>query len=188
MTRFWTCAVLLAASAVFANGQVAEFGIGGGVSRLGNKNLGSGYSLDDGWSLIFRITINNWNHFGQEFGYGYNRTKLLFDGQNTGGMAFHQGFYNMLAYATPEGSRIRPFVTGGGHFSNFVPPGASAQYGQGSNKFGFNYGAGIKARVTEKWLFRVDFRQMMTGQPFGLPGSSGLLKQNQITAGLSFVL
>jgi hypothetical protein len=126
MTRFWTSAVLLAASAVFANAQVAEFGLGGGVSRLSNRNIGSGYELGDGWNLIFRITVNNWNHFGQEFGYAYNRTQLQFAGQDTGGMAIHQGFYHLLAYATPEGSRIRPFVSGGGHFSNFVPPGASA--------------------------------------------------------------
>jgi opacity protein-like surface antigen len=189
MTRFWTTAFLLAASAVFANAQVAEFGIGGGVSKLSDKDLAAGYALDDGWSLIFRLTINNWNYMGQEFGYAYNRTKLLFEGQNTGGMAIHQGFYNFLVYATPEGSRIRPFVTGGGHFSNFVPPGASATYGQGENKFGFNYGGGIKVRVSEKWLFRVDYRQLVTGKPFGnsLP-VSGSLKQNQITAGLSFVL
>jgi opacity protein-like surface antigen len=189
MTRFWTTAFLVAASAVVANAQVAEFGIGGGVSRLNNKDLAAGYALDDGWTLIFRLTINNWTYMGQEFGYAYNRTKLLLDGQDQGGMAIHQGFYNFLVYATPEGSRFRPFAMGGGHFSNFVPPGASATYGQGENKFGFNYGAGIKARVTEKWLFRVDFRQMVTGKPFGdsLP-VSGLLRQNQITAGLSFVL
>lgn len=189
MNRFWTTTLLLAASAVFANAQVAEFGIAGGVSKLSDKTLGSGYSLDDGWSLIFRLTINNWNYMGQEFGYAYNRTKLLAGGQNTGGMAIHQGFYNFLVYATPEGRRIRPFVTGGGHFSNFVPPGASATQGGGENKFGFNYGGGIKARITDKFLFRVDYRQLVTGKPFGnyFP-VTGKLKQNQITAGLSFVL
>ena len=79
------------------------------------------------------------------------------------------GFYNLLAYATPEGTRIRPFVTGGGHFSNFVPPGSSASYGQGSTKFGVNYGGGVKARISEKYQVRVDFRQYVTGKPFGGP-------------------
>ena len=81
-------------------------------------------------------------------------------------MAIHQGFYNMLVYATPEGSRFRPFATGGGHFSNFVPP-CSAQYGQGSNKFGVNYGGGLKVRVSDKFLVRADYRQYLTGKPFG---------------------
>ena len=189
MNRFCTTAFLLTASAMFANAQVAEFGIAGGVSKLSDKNLGSGYSLDDGWSMIFRITINNWRYMGQEFGYAYNHSHLLFGGQDTGGMAIHQGFYNLLVYATPEGKKIRPFVTGGGHFSNFVPPGASATQGGGENKFGFNYGGGIKIVVTEKFLFRVDYRQNVTGKPFGnyFP-VTGNLKHNQITAGISFIL
>jgi opacity protein-like surface antigen len=187
MTRFFATGVLLLTSAIFANAQVAEFGIGGGAHKLSGEDLGAGYSLDDGWSLIFRLTVNNWTYLGNEFGYAYNRTKLKLSGQDQGGMAFHQGFYNFLAYATPEGSRVRPFATGGVHFANYVPPGASASYGQGSNKFGINYGGGVKFRVTEKWLFRVDFRQFNNGKPFDLP-ASGRLKTNQISAGLSFVL
>jgi opacity protein-like surface antigen len=106
-----------------------------------------------------------------------------------GGMAVHQGFFDFLAYATPEGKRIRPFATGGVHFSNFVPPGASATYGQGSTKFGLNYGGGLKVRVSEKWLVRFDYRRYWQGKPFGdtLP-VSGKLTINQISAGFSFVL
>ena len=46
-------------------------------------------------------------------------------------MAIHQGGYNFLLYATPEGTRIRPFATGGVVFANYVPPGASATSGGG---------------------------------------------------------
>ena len=191
MSRFCVAPLLLAAFSFAAHGQVAEFNVSGGVSKLQNKDLASGLSLDDGWRLAFRIGLNSWTFFGQEFGYAYNRSKLLGDGQDLGGMAIHQGFYNLLAYATPEGTRIRPFVTGGGHFSNFVPPGASATQGQGSTKFGVNYGGGIKARVSEKYQVRVDFRQYVTGKPFGgnngLP-VSGTLRQNEISVGFGFVL
>jgi opacity protein-like surface antigen len=189
MTRFCTTGVLLLASALFANAQVAEFGVAGGVSKLSPKELSPGVSLDDGMSLIFRLTVNNWVFMGQEFGYGYNRTKLGINGQNLGGMAIHQGFYNLLVYATPEGTRVRPFATGGGHFNNYVPPGASATQGQGENKFGVNYGGGIKVRVSEKFLFRVDVRQFRNGKPFGdfFP-VSGSIRQTQFSAGLSFVL
>jgi opacity protein-like surface antigen len=188
MNRVWASALLLAASAVFANAQVAEFGVAGGVSNLSNRVLGGGYSLDNGWSMIFRMTVNSSTIFGNEFGYAYNRSALNLSGQAQG-MAIHQGFYNFLVYATPEGKRVRPFVTGGGHFSNFVPPGASAARGGGSNKFGINYGGGVKVKLTEKYLFRVDYRQFMTGKPFdnALP-VSGWLRQQQISAGISFTL
>ncbi|HYP06501.1 MAG TPA: outer membrane beta-barrel protein [Bryobacteraceae bacterium] len=198
MSRFCVASTLLAAFSFAAHAQVAEFSVSGGVSRLQNKELvpstaqAAGLSLDDGWRLAFRIGLNSWSFFGQEFGYAYNRSKLLSDGEDLGGMAIHQGFYNLLAYATPEGTRIRPFVTGGGHFSNFVPPGASATQGQGSTKFGVNYGGGVKARISEKYQVRVDFRQYVTGKPFGgnngLQGISGSLRQNEISVGFGFVL
>ena len=189
MKRFCTTGVLFLASALFANAQVAEFGVGGGLSKIVNNELGAGYSLDDGWNMIFRLTVNNWLFMGQEFGYAYNRTKLKFGEQDAGGMAYHQGFYNFLVYATPEGSRIRPFATGGGHFANYVPPGSSATQGQGDNKFGVNYGAGIKVRVSEKFLFRVDMKQFLNGKPFGdyFP-VSGNMRMNQFSAGLSFIM
>src|SRR5512138_3336953 len=98
MNRLWQVSLLLAASTSFCHGQVAEFGVGGGVNRLSGKELGSGYSLDDGWRLAFRLTVNNWRFFGNEFGYAYNRTHLKYNTQDAGGMAFHQGFYNFLVY------------------------------------------------------------------------------------------
>lgn len=180
-----------------ASAQVAEIGLHGGVSRLSNRVLGDiplqgggtmPLSLDDGWRFGFRFTINNYRFFGNEFGYAYNRTKLNLGGQGGDGMAIHQGFYNFLAYATPEESTIRPFVTGGGHFSNFVPPGQTATWGGGQTKFGINYGGGIKIRVSPIWLIRLDYRQYMTGKPFDLPGPGGMLRQNEISAGFSFTL
>lgn len=172
----WLCA----SAAVF--GQAAEFTVHGGVSRLSDKDIGSGYSLDDGWRAGGRVTLNTGVITGHEFGYAYNRTTLFADGQEFGGMAIHQGFYNFLLYAIPEGAPVRPFVTGGGHFSNFVPPGTSATQGGGDNKFGFNYGGGVKVRLGSKYLMRVDFRQYNNGKPFDL-GASGRLRQNEISVG-----
>jgi opacity protein-like surface antigen len=188
MSRIWMAPVLLTAMTAISHAQVAEFGGFGGVATISGRDLGSGYSLDDGWKFGFRLGLNSWTYFGQEFGYAYNRTNLLLGGQDQGGMAIHQGFYSFLAYATPEGSRIRPFAAGGGHFSNFVPPGASATYGQGSTKFGVNYGGGIKARVTERYQVRFDIKQYLQGKPFDLPGQSGSLRLNEISVGLAFVL
>jgi opacity protein-like surface antigen len=193
MTRWWRIAFLGTTLSFAASAQVAEFAISGGQSLITSKELGSGYSLDDGFRLAFRLTINNWAYFGQEFGYAYNRTHLLSTqggaSQDLGGMAIHQGHYNFLVYATPEGKIFRPFATGGGQFSNFVPPGASATQGQGSNKFGFNYGAGAKVRIGEKWHVRFDLRQFITGKPFGefFP-VSGRLKQTEVSVGFGIVM
>ena len=193
--------LVILSSSVPLFGQVFEAGVHGGVSQLTNTVLGSDIitrnaapsskiSLKDGFRLGFRVTFNTYKFLGGEFGYAYNRTQLHFDGPpvTETGMAIHQGFADALLYATPEGMRIRPFAAGGVHFSNFVPPGQSAQYGGGDTKFGVNYGAGIKIRVGTNWLVRFDFRQYETGKPFKLPNASGRLLQNEISGGVGFAL
>ena len=199
MKRSFVVVAFLTASSAF--GQVAEFAVSGGINRLSNEVLGGDppqggqilccYELDDGWRLAFRLTINNWRFFGQEFGYAYNRTKLQFNEQNLGGMAAHQGFYNFLAYATPEGSIVRPFVTGGGHFLNYVPPGTSVTQGGGDMKFGFNYGGGVKFRLGDRFMVRLDARQHSTGKPFTdsfRNPVSGRLKMNEFSVGFGAVM
>src|SRR5262249_62034555 len=115
ISRLSRAAVLLAAGALSAYSQSAEFAIHGGVSRLNNNDLGSidgtnatRYNLGDGWRIGFRTTLNTWRFFGQEFGYAYNRTYLRSPAQGIDqGMAIHQGFYNILAYATKDETRVR---------------------------------------------------------------------------------
>jgi opacity protein-like surface antigen len=179
---------LLLGLSVASFGQSFEGAVSGGLSKLSGKDIGSGYSLDDGFRIAFRITLNTRKYLGYEFGYAYNHTHLLLAGVDQGGMAIHQGFGGALLYATKEGARFRPFVTGGLHFSNFVPPGASAQYGQGDNKFGFNYGAGLKVRILGPWQMRFDARQYNQSKPFELPGVSGRLLLNEFSAGIGFQL
>src|SRR5436309_4776313 len=186
--KLWIPVALLTAASANLFGQVAEFSLSGGTSQIGSKDIGAGYSLDNGFSMGFRLTLNTQKFFGHEVGYAYNRSHLKLQGVDQGGMAIHQGFYDFLVYGTPEGNRIRPFATGGVHFSNFVPPGSSATQGGGNTKFGVNYGAGVKVRVTSRYAARIDYRQYLTGKPFDLPGASGKLKENVITVGLAFTL
>jgi opacity protein-like surface antigen len=178
-------------------GQVFEVGLHGGVNRYSGKDIGTfrvtdtaRITLEDGWRFGFRTTFNNYRFFGHELGYAYNRTQFrLNDAQPLEyGTAIHQGFYNFLAYATAEGSRIRPFAAGGAHFSNFIWPGQSVTYGGGSTKLGYNYGGGVKVRITPIFALRLDFRQYVTGKPFDLPNQSGRFRQNEISAGFSLVL
>lgn len=193
-------ALLLAAAAVTMSGQALELAVGGGQTRLFNSGLGKlsassprkdDYGLKGAFRMVFRMTTNSGDHFGHEFGYAYNRTQLVqfVDTGSTGtGMATHQGFYNYLAYATREGSKVRPFAAGGFHFNNYVPPGQSATQGGGTTKFGVNYGGGIKFRLAENWMFRVDARQYINPKPNWLINPGGWIRMNEVSASVAFVL
>jgi opacity protein-like surface antigen len=182
-------AAMLCAASSIAFGQTAEFTISGGQDNLTNKDIGSGYSLGSGAQIAFRLTLNTGSWIGHEGGYAYNRSHLNLDGQDQGGMAIHQGFYDFQFYLTKEGNMVRPFACGGVQFANFVPPGASVTQGgvQGGNKFGPNYGGGLKFFVNKKWIIRLDFRQYMEGKPFDL-GGSGQIKQNVASIGFGIGL
>jgi len=192
--------VLFLACAGSAWGQLFEVWFNGGQSLLSNKGLGSDlpasagglkndFSLEDGFRFSIRMDLNNESHFGHEVQYAYSRSKLDQPGFAPEGMAIHQGGYNFLLYATPEGTRIRPFATAGVGFANYVPPGASATSGGGDNKFGFNYGGGVKVKVTSLFGLRLDVRQYTTPKPFNLPYlKEGWIRQNEISAGFGVLL
>ena len=59
---------------------------------------------------------------------------------NTLAMHFHQGGYNFLYYINKDRSRIRPFVTAGLNFDDFVAPGGGINNGS-QNKIAGNFGA-----------------------------------------------
>jgi opacity protein-like surface antigen len=201
-------AVCLLAAPVF--GQSFEASISGGVSRFDDSKLGTAtgvptdpqYVMKDGFRLAFRMTLNSWRFFGHEFGYAYNHTSVgvppitLSTGlagvtttpAQTISVPIHQGFYDFLAYARPEGSRIRPFAAGGVQFSGFFPPGTSIYYGNQVTKYGINYGGGLKVRLTSIWGIRLDARFYNMGKPFDFPNQNGRLIQQEYTIGVSFNL
>ena len=196
--RTYIPVLVLLLSAGVASAQVAELGAFGGAHLVRNGDLGtfSGVetSLDDGWQLGFRLTLNSYRFFGHELGYGYNRTTMKF-GSGSGaaeqGTAIHRGFYSFLAYATPEGSVIRPFAAGGGHFANYAYPGLSATSGGGSTKWGIHYGGGIKVRVTPIFGIRFDLRDYWNPKPFGSFGfenQDGWIHHVQLSAGFSLLM
>ncbi|HZT34083.1 MAG TPA: outer membrane beta-barrel protein [Bryobacteraceae bacterium] len=190
MTRRFLFFLTFCVLPAVAPAQVAEFSFSGGVSRFGGATLATNpdYTLGDGVRIALRMTLNTWRFMGHEFGYGYAHSNVSSQGQSAG-FSIHQGFYNFLVYGTPEGSRVRPFATGGVHFSSFVPPGGSVYYGV--TKFGYNYGGGLKFRLSGPWGARIDFRQFRTGKPDFLATPtppSGWLTQTEISAGVSFNL
>ena len=202
MKRYLPVLFVIFSGAVWA--QSGELWFDAGESILSNRNLGSplvppgpptDVQLDNGFRFGFRFGFNTGGRMGHEIQYAYSRTHFI---DNTGavlgavgsaGMAIHEGGNNFLYYATPEGSKIRPFATAGVHFANFVPPGSSATSGGGSTKFGFNYGAGLKVRLTSKYGIRFDVREYEMGKPsFNiLRNQSGLLRQTEVSAGVGIL-
>jgi len=186
---------LLVACSGVAWGQMGEVWFDAGESILQNSSLGTtnalgspnDFQLDNGFRFGFRADFNTQGIFGHEIQYAYSRTALQ-ENQPTPakqGMAIHEGGYNFLVYATKEGTRIRPFGTAGVQFENFVPPGSSAASGGGNTKYGFNYGGGVKVRLTSMFAVRLDLRQYTSGKPFGSEflQQSGWFRQNEISAG-----
>jgi hypothetical protein len=193
--RLWAVVVLLCAFDVASPAQVAEVSLNFGWAIMKDNVLGNGadllgtrFTIDNGFSLAARLTLNTRKFVGHEFGYAYSRTKLgTSPATSDQALSTHQGFYDFLLYGLPEGSRIRPFLAGGGQFTTFVPPGASAAYGQGTTKYGGNFGGGVKVRVNSMFLVRLDARDYVTGKPFNLVNQSGALHQIEVTAGLGLI-
>jgi|YelNatPaOPRAMG01_1025707.scaffolds.fasta_scaffold96874_2 outer membrane protein W len=161
--------LLLVAFAASAFAQAGEASVSMGGTSFRNSSLGvdangTPWDASANFRLSLAFTLNTQSHFGHEFGYAYNHGSLETQGASFG-MTIHQGFYHFLLYPTAEGSRIRPFVGAGVHFSAFYPPGASVYYGNGTNKFGLNYGGGIKARISDMFLVRFDLWDFATPKP-----------------------
>ncbi len=182
--------LMFAAMPVF--GQGAEIGVTVGWSNftkntIGVDSSGADYTLDNGIRIGSRMDINSGTFIGHEFSYAWQRSKLNIQGQEYGSMSIHNIYYNFLLHATPEGSVVRPFITGGAGVSVFNPPGASSFSGYGDNKFGYNYGAGLKFKVTDTYGVRLDVRDYVTGKPFDLPNNDGRLHNLEISAGFSLL-
>ncbi len=180
--------------------QTGDLWVSFGESILSSSGLGTtaqfggtgnDIQLADGFRFGFRFGINQGDHFGYEIGYAYNRTQLQFNQPTSAeasgtqlGMAFHQVGFNGLYYLTTDRQKIRPFVTAGIHFDNFVPPGSSL-YGGGSTKFGANFGAGVKFHIKGIFGGRIDAREYVNGKPsFGFAMNSGALWQTEVSAGV----
>jgi opacity protein-like surface antigen len=186
--------LILATVPVF--GQGAEIGLSVGWGNFTNNSIGrtqefaddpAEYTLDDGIRIGTRMALNSGTFIGHEFSYAWQKSSLKILGDDFGSMSIHNIYYNFVLHATPEGTAVRPFVTGGAGVSVFNPPGVSSFSGAGDNKFGYNYGAGLKIKVTDTYGIRLDIRDHVTGKPFDLPDNGGRLHNLEISAGFSLL-
>ncbi|MBI3665137.1 MAG: outer membrane beta-barrel protein [Acidobacteria bacterium] len=197
MHKILAAFLMMAAATAAAYGQTAEASISVGASIFTNKDLGDlgvvnavqqTLKLDNGFRISARLSLNQLRFFGHEIGYGYDRSHLVGLESGPATMAVHQGFYDFLVHALPEGSPVRPFVCAGGGFSSFYPPGASVYAGNGITKFGYNYGGGIKVKLSPVFGLRFDVRDYVSGKPdFGLPNVKGLLHNVEASAGFAIL-
>jgi hypothetical protein len=181
----------LAMAALPAAAQVGEFSVNFGQSLFRNEKLGTTEAVEslqnlitarDGFRTSLRFTVNTGTFIGHEFNYGYTRSKIRLDNQDYS-TPTHQYGYNFLFYPVPIDLPVRPFFTAGGGFSSYYPPGSSAFQGNGITKFGVNYGAGVKIRVSPMFHVRVDVRDYINGKPLDLFNQSGILHMIEASAG-----
>jgi hypothetical protein len=124
------------------------------------------------------ITENLYEHFSGEIRYVYNDGPTFLQSSGVSGdirAQSHSFSYDMLAHLNPRESRIRPYLAGGvgaryyettgrapipqpvPHIAALVP---TTQW-----KALFNFGGGVKIRVTEHIIFRADLRDYLTPFP-----------------------
>jgi len=176
--------VLAAASAGLALAQSAELGFSAGMSAFSDKDIGGLRTFEEGSIPVqvgngvrigARWASNSWEFLGHEFSYSYQRSSLQVGDSASEGMTVQNIYYNFVAHATRRGTAVRPFATAGVGVSVFFPPGVSSLSGGGDNKFGYNYGGGLKFKLSDKYGLRFDVRDHVTGRPFALAGASGKL-------------
>lgn len=171
----------------FREGEVASFGAAGGSSEV--------FELGDGIRIGARMSFDFRGYFAHELAYSWQRTTLRVTTDDQVNNIFtvsersssiHNYYYNFTAHATRRGSRVRPFVTGGGGLSTFIPPGLSALSRQGDTELGYNYGAGIKFLASDRYGLRFDVRDHVTGKPF-FRNTSGMLHNLETSMTFSFL-
>src|SRR5689334_3250949 len=115
MRKWFVLFMLGACSSSLALAQSGEISVSGGVSRFsGHYAIAGGgdntpIDFTNGFRLAFRFTWNQGKLFSHEIGYGYARSHFELQSspkQDISPVSLHQGLYDFLVNATPEGSRV----------------------------------------------------------------------------------
>ena len=171
----------------FREGEIASFGGGDDSSTV--------YEYTDGVRIGARMSFDFRGYFAHEVAYTFQNAKFrvtdddqtnLITNVSETSSQIHNYAYNFTAHATRRDSRVRPFVTGGGGVTAFIPPGYSSFQVRGESKFGYNYGAGVKFRLSDKWGLRFDVRDHAIGKPF-FNDTSGMLHLIETSTTVSYL-
>jgi len=162
----------------------------GGGTFYKDIDVGPEPHLTTGSVFGGRVTENLWQHFGLEQSVGYNSNQFRFDSPVPGVVVMNTPLdthvlnanIDGLFYFTRRGSRIRPFLAGGAGGARFSPTQGAIDFFKNNSikpinqvlrpetRGQYNYGGGVKLRVSN-WLgARVDARSLMSRNPtFGMP-------------------
>jgi opacity protein-like surface antigen len=207
-------AIVLAASTTMLQAQGIDLFLQGGGSALFDKNyptttqgpFGTSYAPGGQFSAGAEARLGSILGLEGAYWWGQNNLRVTQLGtspgiQTTYGIRHQQVSGDLLLHLPLP--IIHPYVAGGLEYVRFSPyghtqvnlPGFTASgstsggpFLSSSNKFGFNYGAGIELKVLPLVGFRVDARDFVTGSPsFGLPGNYNT-KANDVEYSLGLVL
>ncbi len=175
-----------------SGGDLFEINLFGGAHFFKRQNDVPNQDLVNGGVAGFRFTQNIWNYVSlEQTGMVHGTANLEYRVPGTSndyalGARLRQFHFNPVLHFTPRESRIRPFVTMGFGLDWFgVTEDARRQVGNGVNtpfrqavmlesqfRPAFNYGAGLKAKLTDRVGLRFDVRGFATASPdFGVPAS-----------------
>lgn len=131
-----------------------------------------------GFSGGFVLGQNMSNRWGGEFRYLYfrNDLELSSGGQDASlGAQSHAVHYDVLYYLSDPDARVRPYVAGGGGVKHYQGTGTEDPFQPLSSlalltktsesKPMGDFGVGVKFRVGRRAVFRVEFRDYVTGVP-----------------------
>jgi outer membrane protein W len=149
------------------------------------------FNFDKGIGGGFRVNVYSRGHWGEEFYYSYEPNTAHFTRQGTPtstlnlDMNLHKVGVNALYYLNDdETHRIRPFLSVGGGWAIFAPTEFARQVAKdplrgnvpdldAANEISANYGAGFKAKLTNRIGIRVDVKGFVGRNPsFGLARAS----------------
>jgi len=204
----YTLSVALTVLPAFA--QKYEFAFAGGGSfyqshTVTNPKGDASAGFGNGWAASVAVGNNMYSHLGGELRYTYlhNDSKLSSgSAKATFGGESHAIHYDFLLHATPTGSVIRPYVAAGGGMKfyrgtgtevPFQPLSTTALLTKANEVSGMiSFGAGVKLKVSDRILFRVDVHDYLTPFPEKIitpalnSKASGWFNNIVATAGISF--
>lgn len=199
--------ILISASAAFAQKWEVGAGVGGSFYTTEDyKNAVSSAKagLSDGLAASVWLGNNSSNLIGGELRYDFEASDLHLSsgGASTSfGAQTHAFHYDFLLHFTPRGSRVRPFVAGGGGVKLYRGTGTEAAF-QPLSSFALltktndtkgliSVGAGIKVALAHALQLRLDVHDYITPFPKKVIApalgatTSGWLQDFVVMAGLS---
>ncbi len=173
-------------------GDLYEINLFGGGNFVNRQNIAPHQDLSNGGVSGFRVTENFWNYVSlEQTGMVHGVANAVYRIPSTErdysfGSRLRQFHLNPVFHFTPREARIRPFVTAGFGMDYFgVTESARRQVGNGVNtpfvqltnlqsqwELALNYGAGVKAKLTDRIGLRFDVRGFSTASPdFNVKGA-----------------